>query len=436
MGRIAVGYHLEPPAAPGGVWYVRFTVKSERYHLSTGSRSKGQADARAKGLYQDALQGRLRRRKAPAAGPSPLLLDLLDAWLESLAAGYSANTIKTWEGYARAHWLTRWARLEELTEAAFGEYQRARLGVVVRATVRKEIVALRRFGEWCKEQGHLAALFTFPRMPPKATGVRNAHRKETATELSAADVRAILGTLPERSVKVSRRDGRVFWVRPFFEFLWETGLRPATVEALRAGEHWSRGQDALEVSATIDKVRFARRVPLTARAVAILEACAGASGEPIFGDYDRRSYVEPKKIHGSGLPAAKLQTFSPYDFRHARLTHWAEEGGPLPAVAHLAGHRQITTTAIYAKATERAARRLVGSRMTARRIVPARPVVLARAWDDGGQEHEQGAPRKGPVGVRPADLLARLLDAASKGNGRDALVGVKLGTCPPSSSVA
>jgi hypothetical protein len=392
----------------GDTWYVRFTHDRRRYHLSTGEGEKGPALERAEKLYADVLAGRLTPTRGQATTSTPLV-DLLQAWLEALESSYTPGTVGLYETYARAHWLPRWSRLEQLDEAALGAYQRERLAEVTRTTLRKERAALARFGEWLKEQKLLAAPLVFPKLPGRAPGVRATSRKTQATELGEQEVLRLLAELPERSTKPGA-DGKRFLVRAYFRFLWETALRPATVEALVVGEHWRRGQRHLDVSATIDKARFARRVPLTPTALAILEGVA-EPGLPVFGGYDRRAYLKTA-ARAARLAPEKIRSLSVYDLRHARLTYWVEHGGSLTAVAYLAGHRQVTTTAIYAKATARAAEQLVGQ---AREAAKQRPAPLVRrAWDSGRDSGRAAKNDERPARGR-ASILSAILKTCAKG---------------------
>lgn len=409
MARTAEGWKLY---RQNGVWIARFTLAGRRYNRSTGEQDKAGAARRAAVLYAEAQQGKL---DPPQVTGDALLVDLFAEWIVSLESGYTPGTRNLWKLYARAHWLSRprWERLSDLTEAAIGDYQRERLGVVTRVTVTKERTALRRFGEWAKERGYLAAPLVFPRLPSRTPGVRRPGRKAKATDLDEADIAALLAVMPERSSKPGK-DGRLFWVRPFFEFLWETGLRPVTVEALVLGVHWTRGASLLTITPDIDKARFGRDVPLTPRAVEVLSACAGQTGEPIFGAHDWRDPLETA-ARASGLPSTKRKTLSVYDLRHARISHWVDHGSSLAAVAYLAGHRQVTTTAIYTHGTAKAAARVVQA--TRRRGGWARsPAPLRRlpgAWDcgqDSGQGHKTTDAR---VGAR-ASILLRVLAVCAK----------------------
>lgn len=414
MARRAEGWKLSPEGTEG-IYYVRFRLAGRRYHLSTGESEKGAAARRAAQLYTDAHEGRLAGGSG-ASSTAPLV-DLMTGWLEALESSYTPASIRLYETYARAHWLTRWTRIGQITEGALGDYQRARLAEVARVTVVKERTALRRFGEWAKEQGHLASPLVFPRLPHRATGKRRTDRKERATELDAGDVAAVLAALPAWS-KRPGKDGARICLRGFFEFLWETGLRPATAESLVAGVHWRRGSRSLAISADIDKARFGREVPLSARAAQLLEEIGAEEGRPIFGGYDRRAALELAAA-ASGLEEGKRATLSVYDLRHARITHWIGQGASLDAVAYLAGHRQVTTTAIYTHGTAKAAARVVQveSRAGGWRRQPAGLQRLRRSWDSGqdsGRYSGRGAKNEKRPGEARASILSRILSVCAK----------------------
>ena len=51
----------------------------------------------------------------------------------------------------------------------------------------------------------------------------------------------------------------------------ETGLRPGTLQRLRAPDDYQPGSQFLRIRAEADKARYAREVPLTARAREVLD---------------------------------------------------------------------------------------------------------------------------------------------------------------------
>ncbi len=76
---------------------------------------------------------------------------------------------------------------------------------------------------------------------------------------------AILAALPLRT-----RYGHP--VRALFTVMWETSLRIGTLRRLKVPEHYAKGADSLRITQDIDKARYARRMPLTARSRAPIES--------------------------------------------------------------------------------------------------------------------------------------------------------------------
>ena len=134
----------------------------------------------------------------------------------------------------------------------------------------------------------------------------------------------------------------------------ETGLRPETLDLLRVPEHFAPGARTLKISAEIDKNRWARDLPLSPRALAVLVAIAPKGGL-IFertANGNAKRYIEDFKaaVLACGLP----KETAPYDLRHACGTHGVEaSGGNLAGVAYLLGHKQVTTTNRYVHSKER-----------------------------------------------------------------------------------
>ena len=304
-------------------------------------------------------------------------LDVLFAeWLVAYRADHDDRTAETYELYARAHFLPAFPSLSRIHSATIAEYARARLGKVLRKTVYKELGALRVFLRWCVERGLLDAVPEFPELAARATGVRAGPQRETPPELEAHQVEAALAALPERSVHG--------WpVRARFVVAYETGLRPSTLDALSVPEHWRPERPGeLRLATAIDKVRYGRVVPLTARAVEALRS-TGVKLGLVFGRHDYRAHLE-RAGAAAGLPGALCS----YDLRHARGTHWADAGGNLPGIAHLLGHRLVSTTSKY--------------------VHPSRRAAVAVLQTEQEKKHEQGSHEKRTdLGQPNADDAAR-----------------------------
>jgi integrase/recombinase XerD len=339
MASVAEGWILRRPKSRE-IYEVRFTVRGQRYELSTGQRDRGAAAVEAQRLYTLALAGGLG---APAPGKASTrpLLEVAAEWLASLATTHDETTRGTYEQYA-ARWCRRWATLADVTRAALGAFVRERLGEVTRSSVQKEASALRGLLLWCEEQGLIPVAPPPPVLPPKATGTRATTRPEGTTALSPAQVSAILAHLPEWS---SEREG-AWRVRDYFLVAAETGLRPATLAGLRWPEHWRPGARELQIPAELDKARWGRVVPLSAAAVEALTRCRPASPGLLLGRHDRRDWLRDA-ARAAGLPPELARRVVPYDLRHARATELLAAGAAVPGVQHLLGHRQLGTTSRY-----------------------------------------------------------------------------------------
>lgn len=360
MGRKSNGFVL---VCRRGVYRARWTLNGQRVELSTGERDREQALRIAAQLYADASAERPVRRVVRRATDGDLL-ELAAEWLAAVEGSYAPETIESWISYARTHWAPafggRLGRL--LADGAIATYGRDRLRHVLRKTVLKELSALRGFLGWLHEQGRIAEVPPVPELPRRAVGVRSGTQRERAVALSPAQVEAFLAELPVRMP----RSG--YPLRARMEWAYETGLRPATIDRIEIPRHWAPGRRVLELTADVDKARFARPVPLSSRAVELLELRAaelrdlahaeGRSPWPaaVWGPVVARKHVVAAAAR-AGVPGAAV-----YDLRHARVTHDLERGGDMVGVGYLVGHRQATTTSRYAHGTLRAAERVMGFR--------------------------------------------------------------------------
>ena len=288
-------------------------------------------------MYAARLQG-----KRVGGAAARLTAEVTGAWLDELAL--RPVTRVTYEKYA-TYWLRH---LRTLDDSGIAAYVRKRLREVRGKSVRSEVSALRSLLRWMIEAGELAEMPTVPKIPASSLGVpyAAARRRVAAPELTEREVTALLKLLPTKAP----RGG--FWVRDRCELIWETGLRPDTVDALSVPEHWAPKSKVLVITDDIDKEGFAREVPLTKRAIAILKRCAPKAGV-IFGKHRYENFT--RVVAEKALPAAKARVFTPQHLRSARATYLLERGVPLPAVQWLLGHKQTATTSRYIRPSARAA---------------------------------------------------------------------------------
>ena len=350
MGRRAEGWK---PLIRNGYLCIRFTHQGSRHTISTGLADSPAARDEANRLHSDFIKGRSSRVAAFRTSRAPLE-ETLGEWLASVYLTHDKTTAVTYEMYSRTHWLPFFRSFSDITPARIHAYTLLRLTKVLRKTVRKERSALHTFLLWAHSQD-LCDAFDMPKMPPKLAGVRSGPQRAVAPHVSEADVAALLEALPEWSTRTTK--GRRFPVRARFVFMYETGLRPATIDALT----WADTDlqlTALTIRDEIDKNRYGRTVDLSQRATQVLRALVdGDDGEarPIFGRHDYRGHL------AAAAKLAGLKGLAAYDLRHARGTHLVDRGASLSGVAQLLGHRQVTTTNKYIRPTEKAGRLALGT---------------------------------------------------------------------------
>ena len=346
------GYQVYLPGGATASYYVRFRHEGHRHNVSLRTEDPGEADRAAALIYAETISG--QRQPQRVVTPVAPLPQMVAHWLASLEGpgGLDPRTLKTYETYGR-RWCRcdGWAHVTDLTSAECKTFLRDRLGEVTRSSVRKEAGALRGFLRWCKEQGLLREVPDIS-LPSRAPGTRQKERR--AVLLSPEEVAALLAHLPEWSPRPTRT-GAAFPVRAYVEFLYETGLRASTVERLIRGKAWDRGWRHLVLEDDQDKARFGRTVPLSRRAVALLEEHAPPREAPLWGRY-RVDALFRRAARASGLDADRARRVVPYDLRHSRLTHLSEAGATRGGLQLLAGHKAATTTDHYLQPRERAAR--------------------------------------------------------------------------------
>lgn len=338
MGQRPQGYKLRKQG-PDAAYTVRFRVDGVRREFSTGTRDRAEAEREGRRLYAEALSGNEPSRSTEEF---KLTAKVASQWVDSLAL--RPKTLGNYEEFS-VRWLVRIKRWDD---AGLAAYVRTRLKEARRKTVASEVSALRGLLMWLHEVGELAEAPTLPTVPKALLGVTASRRTRVAApELTKTEVAAFLRKLPEKATKG-------WWVRPRCELLYETGLRPSTVDALSVPENWQPGAREIRITTDIDKEGFARDVPLTKRAIAILEKCATKDGV-IFGQHKYYRYIRAAVKAAKGFPASKAAIFTGQHLRSARLTHLLDSGASLTGAAYMAGHNRVSTTARYARPSKREA---------------------------------------------------------------------------------
>ena len=216
-------------------------------------------------------------------------------------------------------------------------------------TIRKELAALLgNFLVWCQEQNHIADIPARPtRLLKKSTGTRTGTQRVNRVEATPEQVARFIAAIPEWAGQCNSNRWRA---QDAVRLGYETGLRPITIARLSVPEHWAPGRNTLLVDDAIDKARFGRELPLSKGALAALKRSAGTG--IIFGEHDYR-YIFAKATEEAGTP----EGFSIYDIRHMRGQHLVDAGAPITGVAFLLGHKRLTTTNIYVRASQKEAAR-------------------------------------------------------------------------------
>lgn len=335
---------------------VRFSLKGRRWAKMLGP-DRDVATDRALAFWLDVKNGRIQPE--PDLPPDASFKKLYALFLASISTEVTERTLDTYTMYGR-HFGTRLHTLADLTQGNLGNYIRARLGEVKRETVKKERATMGRFLQWLEEQGYIRETPKLPALRRGALGkAYGKRRRGAATVVSPDEIARIIAALPEWSA--SKRVDR-FPIRARFLVLWETGLRPTTIDHLEVGKHFRRGADSLTLTDDIDKNRWGRSVPLSLAAREALDAVCPPRGS-IFGEHDFRERL--KAAAASVLDEARAATFCEYDIRHARATYLASHHGEnLTGVALLMGWKRPTTLARYAHAQEGDARRIVDTATT------------------------------------------------------------------------
>lgn len=353
MGRPRKGWVLRDPKPGRTLYTVRFTDKAgAQKEFTTGESDAGKASIRAAEIYAADLVS------APVAGPRVdphLKLQVhYSSWLASLKSTHDELSVRTYVIHGRYFLDFFGDSLSRINTASMANYSRKRLGEVLRVTLLKERSTMNGFLGWCVEQGVLAEAHMpkWPRLPKKALGTRSGTQREFPVDVTSAQVNAFLAELPLWSR--ARQCEEAFAVRARFIVAYETGLRPALLDALEMPKHWRPGSMEIVIEKQHDKARFGRKVPISARCAEALErtvlALSLKSGL-IFGKHSYRHWVD-RAARAAGLP----EDFAPYDLRHGRAGHLLDAGGAMRAVAHLLGHKKLTTTDRYLRAQEGDAR--------------------------------------------------------------------------------
>jgi integrase len=352
MGRRTKGWkvYFDPRR---GSHFVRFTHEHRRYTLPTGERNPSRASTAAATLYAEVISGRRALSQTVAAKSGRLFEEVAAEWLADVEPTVDKLTFKLYRDvYVGTHFAPFFETVDRLTTVGSEDYTSARLRKVKRETVKKELTILRRFARWAKKRGYLSQMPEIEVPGHRVLGTKGTERKTEYQIFTEAEIDSIVAQLP-LYVKAPRAPVP-YPVRARFEVAWETALRPATLNRIRAPEDYRKGADTLIIREEADKARFGRDLPLSARARAALDSICPEVGL-IFGDHDYRVPLA-RAATRARIDKVRAERISDYDFRHSRLTQLGTKTDNLSGVMYLAGHKQPATTARYMRPQKAAAR--------------------------------------------------------------------------------
>jgi hypothetical protein len=227
----------------GDVYQYDFRRQGKRYRGSTGLTDEAKAQQWLDDYHAKVVLGRpvvrprpTRVQVAPPDSLAKLVNDFFD-YLDGLVAKgkLASSYTRKIKQHLMLHFVPRFATVFDLIEPGaidrwtnerltsptlFRAYERDGRVIAPRSnlekpsgnTVHKELVSLRRFLTWAKEEGHIRELPAFESVD------QTSHY--TAPDVSPEDMAALLQLLPDRSAHKKRMP-----VREYFTVLWAQALR-------------------------------------------------------------------------------------------------------------------------------------------------------------------------------------------------------------------
>lgn len=334
---------------PHGTYHVRFRHKGTRYKVTTGKRDRDAAQVAAARIYEETIAG---GRPAPVGNLAALVGD----WIDQRRPELSPHTWEMYMMHWEVHLLPYFRTMDAITPRTIDAYVAHRLGLVKRKTVVKELSTLRQFVKWAHRRGDIPHMIDVRTPGNRVIGTVASPRQRV--ELDRDQMEALLEALPERT----RRYGNP--ARALFTVMWETGLRVGTLMRIEAPFDYRRGGTSLRIRPEIDKARFDRTLPLSTRARKALDSVCPDEGI-IFPPADYRTTLKSAGRR-AGLSDEDVRFLNYHDIRHAALMDLGSSTTDLTAIAYIAGHKHIVTTAKYVRGREQGAADAMAARQTTR----------------------------------------------------------------------
>jgi hypothetical protein len=235
-----------------------------------------------------------------------------------------------------------------LNQEKLAQWKRARLQQVSGKTYKKEKSTVSNLCEWLASLGIGFVAPELPKLGKKDKGVRASTRKESYVPFADDEMESIIDALPRCS-----RSGKALWLAALIQ--WDQAQRPSTVRKLEVPKHWKRARlDVFDITADIDKERWARPLPLTARVRAAVEERVPQIGGRglLVGPY-QEALTDALKVAARkvGIDPERAEKITPYDIRHNAGRRIRRLAGA-SAAAYMLGHRKMSSTDIYTGAQE------------------------------------------------------------------------------------
>ncbi|GIN07314.1 tyrosine recombinase XerC [Shouchella clausii] len=211
-----------------------------------------------------------------------------------------------------------------------------------RKSIARKLSALRSFGKFLMEEGHISENpFLHTHLPKQKTRL--------PTFLYEEEMEHWLLALPANK-PLEKRD------KAIIELLYATGMRVSECSML-ALDQWDRVSETVRV---FGKGRKERYVPVGKMAVSAVESYIHEARPKLLRANDPTSHLflnyrggalsdrSIRKIVEKRLDEAAMQKkISPHAIRHSFATHLLNAGADLRAVQELLGHQSLKTTQVY-----------------------------------------------------------------------------------------
>lgn len=328
-----LGVRIRTTGFRGYVFHQRGQGGSRRVSLGPAA-LKGVEDARRECLAIQLDEHSVKTGTRSAAGSrTPLFRDYVaDPWMTGQCHGWKPSTRRTVESRLRSVLLPAFGHLplDRIAPADVDAWF-DRCSATAPGGANKALALLRQIMNHAASSGLIA-------MNP-ARSTRMNPRPRLTRFLSAEEIvrlhEALDRCVAERPARAVQAD--------LIRLLLYTGCRKSEIKNLR----WSEVEgDSLRLA---DSKTGPRTVHLSANARAVIERQRRGTGPFVFP-----SPANPGKPFGDGLPLwsrvrerAGLEGVRLHDVRHTYASQAVMKGVPLPVVARLLGHREVTMTLRY-----------------------------------------------------------------------------------------